>query len=363
MVSAEDRLISGWTLYQSFLLGFALCLVVSLCVGSLNAACCKDGETKADEDDCTKYLTCCHGEFVSKSCESGEYWDSYWELCVEDNGECKPPTCEDGEIEANPDDCAGYLECVNLDVVILTCPEGDYFNVTQKKCLPDTCGVCVKDGVLLKDYDSNGFLVCQCQCPIPMPCPDGLEFNESTQVCDRVGKNASASVSSADICPDNLVYNATADQCDYPANYVPDVACNTTITVCQNQPEGELFPVEGKCNMFYKCNFNCAVEQYCSNNLIYNEDTEKCDYPQNYKCKWDYSPPTGPDAGPSGIACQSNGRCLGQAEGTFFRSTKSCGNYVVCQCECETEMECPDGLYWDQDLQTCNYEYDVACTL
>nr|XP_036671481.1 chitin-binding domain protein cbd-1-like [Drosophila suzukii] len=288
-----------------------------------------------------------------------------------------------------PGICVRFIQCNNGCSEEFQCPSGLYFNKEindcdywwNVDCTPtadssdeiegpsgtqcSNSGRCAgeKDGVLLKDHDSNGFLVCQCQCPIPMPCPDGLEFNESTQVCDRVGKNASASVSSADICPDNLVYNATSDQCDYPANYVPNVPCNTTITVCQNQPEGELFPVEGKCNMFYKCNFNCAVEQYCSNNLIYNEDTEECDYPQNYKCKWDYSPPTGPDAGPSGIACQSNGRCLGQAEGTFFRSTTSCGNYVVCQCECETEMECPDGLYWDQDLQTCNYESVAACTL
>ncbi|XP_017008080.3 chondroitin proteoglycan 2 [Drosophila takahashii] len=258
------------------------------------------------------------------------------------------------------DDCDFYW---NVDCTITADDSGEIEGPSGAKC--DDPGLCrnMKDGERLKDPNSNGFLVCQCQCPIAMPCDEGLEFNPKVGVCDWVGQNASASVSTSVDCPDNLVYNATSNECDYPANYVPEVACNSTSPVCQNQPEGELFPVEGKCNMFYKCNFNCPVEQYCSDNLIYNPDKEECDYPTNYKCKWEYTPPSGPNAGPSGIACESNGRCLGKSEGTFFRSTTNCGNYVICQCGCEVEMECPDGLYWDEELQTCNYESLVNCTL
>ncbi|XP_017122150.1 chondroitin proteoglycan-2 [Drosophila elegans] len=288
-----------------------------------------------------------------------------------------------------PGICVSFLQCNNGCAEEFLCPSGLYFNLAindcdywwNVDCIPtadasgevvgpsgtvcSSQGVCArqKDGAMFEDPDSNGFFICQCQCPVAMPCSEGLKFNEEAQVCDWVKDNGSASVSLSVECPNGLVYNATSDQCDYPAGYVPEVACNSTVTVCQNQPEGELFPVEGKCNMFYKCNFNCAVEQYCPNNLVYDPYVEECRFPQDYECQWPYAPPTGPNAGPSGTSCESNGRCLGQREGTHFRSTTNCGNYVVCQCECEVEMECPDGLYWDQNKQTCNYKSEVVCTL
>lgn len=288
-----------------------------------------------------------------------------------------------------PGICVRFIQCNNGCAEEFQCPSGLYFNTAiddcdywwNVDCTPTadgsteiegpsgtTCssqGECAgkRDGYMIADPNSNGFFVCQCQCPIAMPCSEGLKFNETAQVCDWIKDTKSAIGSSAVQCYGDLVYNATLDQCDYPENYVPKVECNTTSTVCQNQPEGELFPVEGKCNMFYKCNFNCAVEQYCPNNLVYNPNTEECEYPQDYVCPWEYTPPSGPNAGPSGIACESNGRCMGQREGTYLKSTTNCSNYVVCQCECEVEMECADGLYWDESLQTCNYKNQVTCTL
>ncbi|XP_017070715.1 chondroitin proteoglycan 2 [Drosophila eugracilis] len=307
--------------------------------------------------------------------------------CNSSRGDCADK--DTGTYIDMPGICVKFIQCNNGCVEEIQCPSGLYFNKDTNgcdywwtvDCTPTadasdeiegpsgtTCsnqGKCFgqKDGTKFKDDESNGFLVCQCQCPIAMPCAEGLQFNETAQVCDWVRTSSSARESSAVVCYDGLVYNATSDQCDYPENYVPEVTCNSTSTLCQDQPEGELFPVEGKCNMFYKCNFNCAVEQYCPNNLVYNKNIKECDYPQNYVCEWEYTPPTGPNAGPSGIACESNGRCLGQREGTYFNSTTNCGKYVVCQCECEVEMECPDGLYWDQDKLTCNYEDSVKCTL
>ncbi|XP_017059505.1 chondroitin proteoglycan 2 [Drosophila ficusphila] len=294
-----------------------------------------------------------------------------------------------------PGICVSFLQCNDRCAEEFTCPSGLYFNKNTNDCdywwvvdctptadasdevvgpSGTTCssqGVCrgQKDGAMLKDPDSNGYFVCQCQCPIAMPCSEELTFNQTAQVCDWK-RNASNSdndgegaASSRVVCPDGLVYNATADQCDWPVNYVPEVPCNSTSSVCQNQPEGELFAVEGKCNMFYKCNFNCAVEQYCPDNLVYDPDIEECTYPQFYDCPWEYTRPSGPSAGPSGIACEANGRCSGKPEGTYLPSTTDCGSFSVCQCECEVEMECPEGLYWDQEMETCNYETDVACSL
>ncbi|KAH8296746.1 hypothetical protein KR054_010918, partial [Drosophila jambulina] len=304
---------------------------------------------------------------------------------------------ESGAMFEMPGICVRYFQCSNGCVNEMNCPSGLYFNKQLGRCdhpenvnceiTSDAAGeivgpsgavcsnttVCAKqpDGAKFPDPSSNGFLICQCQCPIAMACDEQLVFNPLVQVCDwpkgsdtETGGDAGAGVVASEVlCPDGLVYNATADQCDYPEGYVPEVPCNSTSTVCKGQPEGELFQVNGSCNSFYKCNFNCAVEQWCPNNLVYDPEKEMCVYPQNYKCQWEYTPPSGPNAGPSGTSCESNGRCLGENEGTYLPSETSCGQYVVCQCECEVEMECPDGLYWDQDLMVCNYASQVRCTL
>ncbi|XP_020801820.1 chondroitin proteoglycan 2 [Drosophila serrata] len=296
-----------------------------------------------------------------------------------------------------PGICVRFIQCSNGCVNEMSCPSGLYFSKEQGDCdypynvdceptadatgevvgpSGTTCSfdtVCAKqpDGAMFPDPDSNGYLVCQCQCPISMPCDPELIFNVDAKVCDwptgsntQPGDDADAGAgASAVLCPNGLVFNATSDQCDYPEAYVPEVPCNSTSTVCNGQPEGELFEVPGSCNTFYKCTYNCAVELLCPNNLVFDPDMDMCVYPQNYKCKWEYTPPSGPSAGPSGTSCESNGRCLGKSEGTFLPSETNCGQYVVCQCECEVDMECPDGLYWDKEQLICNYASKVPCTL
>lgn len=283
--------------------------------------------------------------------------------------------------------CTNFIQCNHGCSTEFVCPSGLYFNAKEQmcdyfwnvECTQDeaaadaggeiagpsgtTCsdqGVCAKqrDGTMFANPETNGYLVCQCQCPIAMPCDENTKFNEAAQVCDW-----DTSSTNSIICPDDLVYNSTSNQCVYPENYVPKVQCSSSSTVCQDQPEGAILPVQGACNKFYICNYNCAVEQLCPNNLIFNAAEEYCDYPENVDCEWEYIPPTGPDAGPSGISCESHGRCLGEREGTLLPSLTNCSRYAVCQCECEVEMECAEGLNWDNTLKTCNYATDAGCTL
>ncbi|KAM8708430.1 hypothetical protein ACLKA7_015408 [Drosophila subpalustris] len=293
-----------------------------------------DGAMIPVDGVCTNYFQCTHGCCQEFNCPSGLYFNNGTKSCDYFwNVDCKPA--------ANPD--------ANDEIVG---PSGT------------TCssqGVCAgqRDGRMIADPDSNGYFVCQCQCPIAMPCDPKTKFNETAQVCDWDTSSTSLNV----ICPDGLVFNATSNECDYPEGYVPKVECDNDSTVCQDESDGTLLPIEGVCNKFYKCSFNCAVEKICPNNLVYDPNTQICDYPQNYNCPWPYTPPSGPNAGPSGISCESHGRCLGQPEGTLLPSLTSCSGYSVCQCECEIEMQCKEGLYWDSTLDTCNYDYNVKCTL
>ncbi|KAH8397072.1 hypothetical protein KR215_008323, partial [Drosophila sulfurigaster] len=295
-----------------------------------------DGARVPIDGVCTSYLQCSHGCSYEQPCPSGLYFDPDTEMC----------------------DYFWNVDCVPNDTEDAT--GGEIAGPSGTTCTDQSVCAGQRDGRMFANNETNGYFVCQCQCPIAMPCDANTKFNEEAQVCDW---DRTSSATANVICPDGLVYNATSDQCDYPEGYVPEVVCDNDATVCQNQTEGALFPIEGVCNKFYKCNFNCAVEQSCPNNLLYDSVKELCDYPQNVDCEWPYTPPSGPTAGPSGISCESNGRCLGEREGVFFPSLTSCSGYIVCQCECEVEMQCSGDLYWDQTLKTCNYANKVNCTL
>ncbi|KAH8309795.1 hypothetical protein KR067_005485 [Drosophila pandora] len=324
-----------------------VCLVVSLFVGSLNAECCKDGETKIDEDDCTKYQVCCTGEFVSKSCPNGTYWDPETELCQIDNGECrpptpcvdgetevdaddctkyfvcchgelvskscdngfywnsdaqncdldngqcKPPTCENGEVNPNPEDCAGYQECVNGAWVNKSCSAGDYFNSTLNECVLDTCGACVNcvEGSKKPDqYDCAKFQICVNGKYVSESCPIGEYFNSAINDCEQDNGqcNGNQTCTEGDIqedvedcagyevcsngnwvsrkCPTGEYFNKTNGTCIIDGS-----------GVCLNCTEGTTGPVPSDCTKYKICAGGKYVVQSCAGGLYFNNQTNRCE--------------------------------------------------------------------------------------
>ncbi|EDV30393.1 uncharacterized protein Dana_GF23266 [Drosophila ananassae] len=126
--------------------------VLSLCVMDENGVCanatsqCTDGAISADPDDCAGYLNCVSGRPESKKCPSGSYFEPVYKTCIIDsNGVCvQPPAiCTEGEIKLDPNNCAGYLKCVDGEQIEELCPSGSYFDVKLLSCLVDTEGVCL----------------------------------------------------------------------------------------------------------------------------------------------------------------------------------------------------------------------------
>ncbi|EDV39425.1 uncharacterized protein Dana_GF25304 [Drosophila ananassae] len=385
-----------------------VCLVLSLFVGSLNAECCKDGETKIDEDDCTKYQVCCTGEFVSKSCQNGTYWDPETELCQIDNGECrpptpcvdgetevdaddctkyfvcchgelvskscdngyywnsdaqecdldngqcKPPTCENGEVNPNPEDCAGYQECVNGAWVNQSCSAGDYFNSTLNKCVLDTCGACVNcvEGSKKPDqYDCAKFQICVNGKYVSESCPIGEYFNSAINDCEQdngqcngnqtctedeiqadVGDCAGYEVCSngswvSRQCPDGAYFDENLNFC------TPD-----TEGICLNCTDGDLQVYPSDCTKFKICTNGKYVVKSCDSGDYWNSATKKCEI--------------------------DNGQCNGNqtcTEGDIQEDAEDCAGYEVCSNGSWVSRQCPDGAYFDENLNFCTPDTEGIC--
>ncbi|XP_017059382.1 uncharacterized protein LOC108100140 [Drosophila ficusphila] len=335
--------------------GVSLCLVISLFVGSLNAECCKEGETKVDEEDCTKYQVCCHGEFVSKSCGSGDYWNSEIELCEKDSGQCQAPSCKCGEIEPNPDDCAGYLECVNGTWVNQICSDGNYFNSTQNKCVVDTCGVCVNctEGNEKEDpNDCASFLICLNGKYVSKSCPSGEYWDSEIGKCELDEgqcnptppcKEGETEVDPTDCagylicsngilypqsCPERAYFNETYKTC------IPDEK-----GVCLNCTEGSLEPEPSDCTKFKVCTGGKYVTKSCDDGDYWNNKTKVCE--------------------------KDNGQCNGNGsnctEGVIEEDPNNCAGYLICSNGSLVEKQCADGAYFNNSTQTCIPDEKGVC--
>ncbi|KAH8304958.1 hypothetical protein KR018_007620 [Drosophila ironensis] len=154
---------------------------------------CIEGQVEVDAGDCAGYLECVNGVLVKESCPSGSYFDSTLTLCVIDaDGICSNTTdlCTDGDLTANPNNCAGYLNCVNGQAVSINCPSGSYFEPILKICIIDINGVCVEppaqctEGqVKLDPNNCAGYLKCTNGEYVEELCPSGSYFNPNLDAC------------------------------------------------------------------------------------------------------------------------------------------------------------------------------------
>ncbi|XP_011177379.1 probable chitinase 10 [Zeugodacus cucurbitae] len=116
-------------------------------------------------------------------------------------------------------------------------------------------GICENqpDGAMFSDPGSNGYIVCQCECAITRPCPSGLVFNPVINACDWPIVNSS------------------------PATGPSGTTCNNK-GVCENQPDGALFPDFGS-NGYIVCQCECEIPMSCPSGLVFNPVINSCDWP------------------------------------------------------------------------------------
>ncbi|XP_017005695.2 uncharacterized protein [Drosophila takahashii] len=151
---------------------------------------CVEGELQADADDCTGYLNCIGGVLVKEKCPNGSYFENIFKLCqVDENGVCSSSGCTEGEVQVDPNNCANYLNCQNGTLETKSCPSGTYFAPTYKTCIVDLNGVCVEpvkctDGQTQLDPNNcAGYLKCINGEMVEEKCPSGTYYDRKLDAC------------------------------------------------------------------------------------------------------------------------------------------------------------------------------------
>ncbi|GFS89374.1 hypothetical protein NPIL_37111 [Nephila pilipes] len=104
--------------------------------------------------------------------------------------------------------------------------------------------------------------------------------------------------------------------------------------------ENGMYPNPTDCATFYNCVDGQAIAMSCAPGLLFDPETKMCNFAAQVKCKNECRGPNG-----------------------MFPSQHRCDEFVLCTNNKPKVQRCKKGLYFDANLQVCNYKDQVLCNL
>ncbi|XP_013774373.1 uncharacterized protein LOC106459308 [Limulus polyphemus] len=298
-----------------------------------------------DPKDCERFYFCYTGLSFRKKCPSGLHFNAFLQTCDKpDSDVCgkttgptiRPATNQtcssDCSMIRDTNDCTKYKFCENNKIYEITCPSDLAFNPKT-----DTCDYA--DKVECRDPrcpEPNGFfphpdsclkyIKCENWQFKIMKCPEGLGFNPNTRCCNW---------------PDTCDEEVTRPLIVYPAK--KECPCNCCAIADPND-----------CSKFTLCVNGHAVEQKCSDGLLFNPKSENCDYAKNVNCDrtCDKDCDDKPTV-PPGNYCK-------KPSGLFPHPTK-CNLFIHCSNYIPRTKECPSILHFNPRLRVCDWPWNTGC--
>ena len=323
--------------------------------------------------------------------------------------ECPSGTAENQQVfVASDSNCAEFYLCSNGVPSLLTCPGDLYFNLATGRCdyrdnvdcdisastaAPDTTTSPASSGegpspaeraarqvesdagpvcpdhagpypVLLPNPSNcSTYYMCSGGVAVLMSCPTGLFFNNNTWTCDFP-----AHVD----CPES--YEAPAAVVRFGRFMAARSVSGGTPPPSDQCPKvtGKypvLLPNPDDCGSFYMCSHGIAFLKRCPTNLLFNNDTWTCDYPQNVHCNKSNAltalRPIGGDAGrPINLKLTFDNGCpaVDGKYPVFLPNPKDCSTYLMCSHGVPYLYNCPPGLEFNNITWTCDFPWRARCT-
>ncbi|XP_076315203.1 uncharacterized protein LOC143227818 isoform X3 [Tachypleus tridentatus] len=298
-----------------------------------------------DPKDCKRFYFCYTGLSFRKECPSGLHFNAFRQTCDKPveagcgktvSTTMRPAsnqTCSNGcSMIRDTNDCTKYKFCKDNKIYEMTCPPGLAFNPKT-----DTCDYA--DKVDCRDPrcpEPNGFfphpdsclkyLKCENWQLKIMKCPEGLGFNPNTRCCNW---------------PDTCDEEVKRPLIVYPAK--KECPCYCCAIADPND-----------CRKFILCVNGHALEQKCSDGLLFNPKSENCDYAKNVNCDrtCDKDCDDKPTV-PPGNHCK-------KPSGLFPHPTK-CNLFIHCSNNIPDIKECPSILHFNPRLRVCDWPWIAGC--
>ncbi|KAK9685083.1 Chitin binding Peritrophin-A domain [Popillia japonica] len=257
--------------------------------------------------------------------------------------------------------------------------------------------------LLPHETDCTLFYKCDWGTPILQACPDGLHFNPTLSVCDFSeqagceggtggGDNGNeGGTGGGDNGNGNG--NGSGENGGGDGNGDGGNGGNGSGTGECPAENGEyvtLLPHETDCTLFYKCDWGTPILQACPDGLYFNPTLSVCDFSEQAGCEGGTG---GGDNGNGGDIGNGSGEPGdggdedgngdiddGGSSGSGFCESLSCPmendvyvyfipyeNDCTKFCKCDWgeahEYDCPPGLYFNPELDVCDWPESSGCTM
>ncbi|KAG0700419.1 Peritrophin-1 [Chionoecetes opilio] len=306
-------------------------------------------------DVCTKYYECDEkdGEALVRECSEGLVFNPDIENCdFPGNYQCPttaPPLCQCGECRYPVEgECNAFYDSSQFPCV--DCSGGQQYFPHPTNC--------------------RMFIQCAPYGPQPMPCGNDTIWDQRLLTCNHEDitpcctewVHCDHNIPYVKDCPAGLHFNAQLKVCDWPASAGctsgPDHNCelptpiptipepNATVPTPSPLCDCECChkPAED-CTAFYYCDEHQSQSYHeCSDGLVFHPDLSTCVYANMYpECVVTEPPPV----------CLCN----------CFYPSEICTSFYHCDDGTPVMLDCPGGLYWNQDMKSCDLPELVNCTM
>ncbi|KAG0711136.1 putative chitinase 10 [Chionoecetes opilio] len=249
-----------------------------------------------------RLLTCNHEDITP--CVTGNYEDS--------DGSCTFPTFTTTTTTTRSPGTVSTTTTPSGHVCDVTCP--------------------TPVGLFPHPRECTEWVHCDHNIPYVKDCPAGLHFNAQLKVCDWP---ASAG------CTSRLDHN-----CDLPTPIPTIPEPNATVPTPSPLCDCECChkPAED-CTAYYYCDEHQSQSYHeCSDGLVFHPDLSTCVYANMY---------------PECVVTEPPPPCLCNC----FYPSEICTSLYHCDGGTPVMLDCPGGLYWNQDMKSCDLPELVNCTM
>jgi Chitin binding Peritrophin-A domain len=146
------------------------------------------------------------------------------------------------------------------------------------------------------------------------------------------------------VCSDGGFFNEAEQKCDQwdvEHCYIPEDSCKGV------EYHNFVKNPDGDCQDYYACFQGNGTPQRCDDGFYFNEEQQICANWDPCKC----------------LSSHPNDPCNGKKHLTSVgRPTGTCAAYYLCEYGRGVPMDCPEGFYFDEANQMCNFPEKVACS-
>ncbi|XP_037930693.1 mucin-2-like [Teleopsis dalmanni] len=259
--------------------------------------------------------------------------------------------------------CAQFIECLAGELELRECPNGWLFNPELLICDEPQDVICYKE--------TTTTVLPTTTTPVYELCIDQINgttypYTSNCQFYYYCWGNGTSEILS---CPFNNWYNPSTKDC---GPEVSPTACSepTTTTpiitttsspakLCEKESEGTTYPLESNCAKYIMCmGSGSYLILDCPNNNYYNPDTTFCGPDVSPTACEDWTEPTTikPTTSSTTQTTTSTNVCEGASNLSTFPVYDNCSQFVICNHDLPTLMECATGSYYVPAAGNCEVD-------